>query len=54
MAQHNCQICHKEATHYLMYRDLFSFLCNSKICDYKWQIKSGIFKTDFEITPKGV
>ena len=49
MSQHNCQYCHQEATHYVMYKEFFSFLCDKKQCNHIFDIKHGIFKTNFEI-----
>lgn len=49
MAQHNCQYCHQEAKHYVMYKEFFSYLCDKKECDYKWRLVTGIFKTNIEI-----
>ena len=54
MAQHNCQYCHQEATHYVMYKDFYSYLCNKKECSHIFDVKAGIFKTNFEIETKGV
>jgi len=49
MSQHNCEICHNNATHYVTYKEFFAYLCDSKECNYKFNLKAKIFTTTIEI-----
>jgi len=52
MEQHNCKICHGQAKHYVDYKNVFAFLCDKRECNFKFEIQSGIFKTEIELNQK--
>lgn len=42
-AKFKCEFCKKLATHYVTYKEFHTYLCNSKDCDLKFKVKTGIF-----------